>query len=44
VIRDQQGEVISSVNAVATGDYLKGQLADGELLLEVSDKNNKTLG
>ncbi|MFL2530270.1 MAG: exodeoxyribonuclease VII large subunit [Porticoccaceae bacterium] len=44
VIRDQQGEVISSVNAVATGDCLKGQLADGELLLEVSDKNNKTLG
>lgn len=44
VIRDQQGEVISSVNAVATGDCLKGQLGDGELLLEVSDKNNKTLG
>jgi exodeoxyribonuclease VII large subunit len=44
VIRDQQGEVISSVKAVATGDCLKGQLADGELLLEVSDKNNKTLG
>jgi exodeoxyribonuclease VII large subunit len=44
VIRDQQGEVISSVNAVATGDCLKGQLADGELLLEVSDKNNITLG
>lgn len=44
VIRDQQGEVISSVNAVVTGDCLKGQLADGELLLEVSDKNNKTLG
>ena len=44
VIRDQQDEVISSVNAVASGDCLKGHLADGELLLKVSDKNNNTLG
>lgn len=44
VIRDQQDEVISSVNAVTSGDCLKGQLADGELLLKVSDKNNNTLG
>ena len=44
VIRDQQGAVISSVKAGATGECLKGQVADGDLLLEVSDKNNKSLG
>ena len=43
VIRDQQGTIINSVKAVNRGDSLKSQLADGELLVEVTDTNNKQL-
>ena len=43
VIRDQQGTIINSVKAVNRGDSLRSQLADGELLIEVTDTNNKQL-
>ena len=44
VIRNSNGEIINSVDRVKVDDQLIGQLADGELLLAVADKNNKTLG
>lgn len=44
VIRNADGEVVNSVAKVSHDDYLTGQLADGELLLKLTDKNNKTLG
>jgi exodeoxyribonuclease VII large subunit len=44
VIRNTQGEVINSVDGVNKDDSLTGQLGDGQLLLTVSAKNNKTLG
>lgn len=44
VIRNADGEVVNSVAKVSQDDYLTGQLADGELLLKLTDKNNKTLG
>ena len=44
VIRNSNGEIINSVDRVNVDDQLTGQLADGELLLAVADKNNKTLG
>ena len=44
VIRNSDGEVVNSVAKVSQDDCLTGQLADGELLLKLTDKNNKTLG
>ena len=44
VIRNSNEEIINSVDRVNVDDQLTGQLADGELLLAVADKNNKTLG
>ena len=44
VIRNSNGEIINSVDRVNLDDQLTGQLADGELLLAVANKNNKTLG
>lgn len=44
VIRNSDGEVVNSVSKVSHDDCLTGQLADGELLLKLTDKNNKTLG
>jgi exodeoxyribonuclease VII large subunit len=44
VIRNADGEVVNSVAKTETDDCLTGQLADGELLLKVTAKNNKTLG
>ena len=44
VIRNADGEVVNSVAKAKTDDCLTGQLADGELLLKVTAKNNKTLG
>lgn len=44
VIRNADGEVVNSVAKVSHDDCLTGQLADGELLLKLTDKNNKTLG
>ena len=44
VIRNSDGEVINSVKKVRPDDRLTGQLADGELLLAVTDNNNNTLG
>jgi exodeoxyribonuclease VII large subunit len=44
VIRNTQGEVINSVDGVNKDDSLTGQLGDGQLLLTVTAKNNKTLG
>jgi exodeoxyribonuclease VII large subunit len=44
VIRNSNGEIINSVDRVNVDDQITGQLADGELLLAVADKNNKTLG
>lgn len=44
VIRNSDGEVINSVANVNLDDCLTGQLADGELTLTLTDKNNKTLG
>lgn len=44
VISNSNGEIINSVDRVNVDDQLTGQLADGELLLAVADKNNKTLG
>lgn len=44
VIRNADGEVVNSVAKAETDDCLTGQLADGELLLKVTAKNNKTLG
>lgn len=44
VIRNKNGEIIHSVDGADTDDCLTGQLADGQLLLTVTDKNNKTLG
>lgn len=44
VIRNSDGEVVNSVAKVSHDDCLTGQLADGELLLKLTDKNNKTLG
>ena len=43
IIRDQQGAVIKTVTAVDSGDQLKGQLADGEILFAVTETNNKGL-
>jgi exodeoxyribonuclease VII large subunit len=43
VIRDQQDTVISSVETVANGDCLKGQLIDGVIFLEVQDTQIKRL-
>lgn len=43
-IRNADGEVVNSVAKAKTDDCLTGQLADGELLLKVTAKNNKTLG
>jgi len=43
IIRDQQGAVIKTVAAVDSGDQLKGQLADGEILFAVTETNNKGL-
>jgi exodeoxyribonuclease VII large subunit len=44
VIRNADGEVVNSVAKVSQDDCLTGQLTDGELLLKLTDKNNKTLG
>ena len=44
VIRNSDGKVVNSVAKVSQDDCLTGQLADGELLLKLTDKNNKTLG
>lgn len=44
VIRNSDGQVVNSVAKVSQDDCLTGQLADGELLLKLTDKNNKTLG
>ena len=44
VVRNTDGKVINSIDGVTTGDSLTGQLADGQLLLAVTAKNNKTLG
>ena len=43
IIRDQQGAVIKTVAAVDSGDQLKGQLADGEILFAVTETNKKGL-
>lgn len=43
VIRNADGEVVNSVAKAETDDCLTGQFADGELLLKVTAKNNKTL-
>ena len=40
VIRDAQGKVINSTQKVAKGDSVTGQLKDGQLILQVTDKNN----
>jgi len=44
VIRDQQGTLINSVKSVNPGDSLRNQLADGELLVKVTEKNTNQLG
>ena len=44
VIRDQQGNIINSINPVTKGDSLTGQLKDGQLILQVIDKNNDSIG
>ena len=43
VIRDPKGNIINSTQKVAKGDCLTGQLKDGQLILQVSDKNNEQL-
>jgi exodeoxyribonuclease VII large subunit len=43
IIRDQQNRVVKTVASVSTGDQLKGQLADGEILFAVTETNNKGL-
>jgi len=43
VIRNSKGKLVNSINEVTQEDQLTGQLADGELLLTVTDKTNKTL-
>ena len=43
IIRDQQNNVVKTVDKVNTGDQLKGQLADGEILFAVTETNNKGL-
>jgi exodeoxyribonuclease VII large subunit len=40
VIRDAQGKVVNSTQKVAKGDSVTGQLKDGQLILQVTDKNN----
>jgi exodeoxyribonuclease VII large subunit len=40
VIRDTQGKVVNSTQKVAKGDSVTGQLKDGQLILQVTDKNN----
>ena len=44
VIRNQEGAVVNSVDTVSKGDSLRSQMADGELLLQVTDKNTNRLG
>ena len=43
IIRDQQNNVVKTVDQVNTGDQLRGQLADGEILFAVTETNNKGL-
>lgn len=43
IIRDQQNTVVKTVDKVNTGDQLRGQLADGEILFAVTETNNKRL-
>jgi exodeoxyribonuclease VII large subunit len=40
VICDAQGKVINSTQKVAKGDSVTSQLKDGQLILQVTDKNN----
>jgi exodeoxyribonuclease VII large subunit len=40
VIRDSQGKIVKSTKKVTQGDSLTGQLKDGQLILQVTDKNN----
>ena len=43
IIRDSNNAVIKSVSGIRTGDSLKGQLADGEVLFAVTQTTTKTL-
>ena len=43
IIRDQQNRVVKTVANISTGDQLKGQLTDGEILFAVTGANNKGL-
>ena len=43
IIRDQQNRVVKTVENVSSGDQLKGQLTDGEILFAVTKTNNKGL-
>lgn len=43
IIRDQQNRVVKTVANISTGDQLKGQLTDGEILFAVTETNNKGL-
>jgi len=43
IIRDTNNRVIKTVADVKTGDQLRGQLMDGEMVFAVTETNNKTL-
>jgi exodeoxyribonuclease VII large subunit len=43
IIRDSNNAVIKTVSGIRTGDSLKGQLADGEVLFAVTQTTTKTL-
>lgn len=43
IIRDSSDRVVKTVTQVSTGDTLRGQLADGEVVFSVTETNSKTL-
>tara|TARA_B100000768_G_C11062112_1_gene282903 strand:- start:163 stop:330 length:168 start_codon:yes stop_codon:yes gene_type:complete len=43
IVRDGHGAVIKSVKGVRSGDQLKAQVGDGEIVFEVTDTTALTL-